>query len=144
MKIVIGADHGGFELKNAIAASFADADFMDVGCSAAESCDYPDFADAVAEAVAAGKADFGVLVCTTGMGMSMASNRFQNVRAALCRDEEDARIARATTARMSSASARSAPTPPPPSRSSRRLSRPPSTTRSATRAAARSWSAPAA
>ena len=95
MKIVIGADHGGFELKRALVAAFPGADFADVGTDAAESCDYPDFADAVAEAVAAGEADFGVLVCTTGMGMSMASNRFQNVRAALCRDAEDARIARA-------------------------------------------------
>ena len=95
MKIAIGADHGGFELKQAIIASCSEAAFTDVGTGAAESCDYPDFADAVAEAVASGAADFGVLVCTTGMGMSMAANRFQNVRAALCRDEEDARIARA-------------------------------------------------
>ncbi len=95
MKIAIGADHGGFELKQSIIASCPEATFTDVGTGSAESCDYPDFADAVAEAVAGGEADFGVLVCTTGMGMSMASNRFQNVRAALCRDEEDARIARA-------------------------------------------------
>ena len=95
MKIAIGADHGGFELKQAIMASCPEATFTDVGTGSAESCDYPDFADAVAEAVSGGVADFGVLVCTTGMGMSMASNRFQNVRAALCRDEEDARIARA-------------------------------------------------
>ena len=95
MKIVIGADHGGFELKKSLIASCPEATFVDVGTDAAESCDYPDYADAVAEAVAGGDADFGVLVCTTGMGMSMASNRFQNVRAALCRDAEDARIARA-------------------------------------------------
>ena len=95
MKIVIGADHGGFELKKSLIASCPEATFVDVGTDAAESCDYPDYADAVAEAVAGGEADFGVLVCTTGMGMSMASNRFQNVRAALCRDAEDARIARA-------------------------------------------------
>ena len=95
MKIAIGADHGGFELKQAIIASCPEATFTDVGTGSTDSCDYPDFADAVAEAVAGGAADFGVLVCTTGMGMSMASNRFQNVRAALCRDEEDARIARA-------------------------------------------------
>ena len=95
MKIVIGADHGGFELKKSLIASYPEATFVDVGTDAADSCDYPDYADAVAEAVAGGDADFGVLVCTTGMGMSMASNRFQNVRAALCRDAEDARIARA-------------------------------------------------
>ena len=95
MRIAIGADHGGFELKLALVAAFPEVEFTDAGTFAAESCDYPDFADAVAEAVAAGEADFGVLVCTTGMGMSMAANRFQNVRAALCRDADDARIARA-------------------------------------------------
>lgn len=95
MRIAIGADHGGFELKRALVAALPGIDFIDKGTDAAESCDYPDYADAVAEAVAIGDAEFGVLVCTTGMGMSMAANRFQNVRAALCRDEEDARIARA-------------------------------------------------
>ena len=95
MRIAIGADHGGFELKQAIVSALPEVEFTDAGAFAADSCDYPDFADAVAEAVAAGKVDFGVLVCTTGMGMSMAANRFQNVRAALCRDAEDARIARA-------------------------------------------------
>jgi len=95
MKIAIGADHGGFELKKALTASCAEVEFLDVGTDSAVGCDYPDFADAVAEAVSGGKADFGVLICTTGMGMSMAANRFQNVRAALCRDAEDARIARA-------------------------------------------------
>jgi RpiB/LacA/LacB family sugar-phosphate isomerase len=94
MKIVIGADHGGFELKKSLLVSCAGVTLTDVGTLTAEGCDYPDYADAVAEAVSIGEADFGVLVCTTGMGMSMAANRFQNVRAALCRDEEDARIAR--------------------------------------------------
>lgn len=95
MKIVIGSDHGGFELKNAIVAAYGDAEFTDVGAHRAESCDYPDAADAVAEAVSCGTADFGVLVCTTGMGMSMAANKFQNVHAALCRDVKDATLARA-------------------------------------------------
>ena len=95
MKIVIGADHGGFELKKSLLVSCAGVTLTDVGTLTAEGCDYPDYADAVAEAVSTGEADFGVLVCTTGMGMSIAANRFQNVRAALCRDEEDARIARA-------------------------------------------------
>jgi len=95
MKIAIGSDHGGFELKSKIVKMFTDAEFVDVGCSSPEPCDYPDYADAVAEAVALGTVDFGVLVCTTGMGVTMTANRFQNVRAALCRDAEDARIARA-------------------------------------------------
>ena len=72
MRIAIGADHGGFELKQAIVSALPEVEFTDAGTFAADSCDYPDFADAVAEAVAAGKVDFGVLVCTTGMGMSMA------------------------------------------------------------------------
>ena len=95
MKIAIGSDHGGYGLKRQIIENFKDAEFTDVGCDSPESCDYPDYADAVAEAVALGNADFGVLVCTTGMGVTMTANRFQNVRAALCRDAEDARIARA-------------------------------------------------
>jgi glycine hydroxymethyltransferase len=95
MKIAIGSDHGGYELKRQIVEKFDGAEFVDVGCDAPGSCDYPDYADAVAEAVALGEADFGVLVCTTGMGVTMTANRFQNVRAALCRDVEDARIARA-------------------------------------------------
>ena len=94
MNIFIGSDHGGYALKEHIKGAFADANFKDVGCSGAASCDYPDFADAVAEAVAKGDADFGVLVCTTGEGMTMAANRFDYVRAALCRDVEDARITR--------------------------------------------------
>ena len=94
MNIFIGSDHGGFALKEHIKGAFADANFKDAGCFGAASCDYPDFADAVAEAVAKGDADFGVLVCTTGEGMTMAANRFDYVRAALCRDAEDARMAR--------------------------------------------------
>ena len=95
MKIAIGSDHGGFELKKAILAKSTDAEFLDFGPESADPCDYPDYADDVAEAVARGEADFGVLVCTTGMGVTMAANRFQNVRAALCRDEKDAALARA-------------------------------------------------
>ena len=95
MKIAIGSDHGGFELKKAILAKYKDAEFLDMGPETADSCDYPDYADTVAELVALGEVDFGVLVCTTGMGMTMTANRFQNVRAALCRDERDAEMARA-------------------------------------------------
>ena len=75
MKIAIGADHGGYELKKSVIASFADATFIDVGCTGPEACDFPDYADAVAEKVACGEADFGLLVCRTGMGMTMAANR---------------------------------------------------------------------
>ena len=82
MKIAIGADHGGFELKANLMASFKDC--RDCGCFDPDACDYPDYADDVAMAVAKGDADFGVLICRSGVGMSMAANRFQGVRAALC------------------------------------------------------------
>ena len=92
MKIAIGADHGGFELKARLMASFKG--FEDKGCFDPEACDYPDYADDVALAVAKGDVDFGVLVCRTGIGMSMAANRFQNVRAALCHTVKEAETAR--------------------------------------------------
>ena len=92
MKIAIGADHGGFELKAKIMAAFKDC--KDYGCFDPEACDYPDYADDVAMAVAKGDADFGVLICRTGIGMSMAANRFQGIRAALCRTVAEAAIAR--------------------------------------------------
>ena len=92
MKIAIGADHGGFELKARLMASFKG--FEDKGCFDPEACDYPDYADDVALAVAKGDVDFGVLVCRTGLGMSMAANRFQNVRAALCHTVKEAETAR--------------------------------------------------
>ena len=92
MKIAIGADHGGFELKARLMAAFKDCD--DKGCYDPEACDYPDYADDVAVAVAKGEAEFGVLICRTGIGMSMAANRFHNVRAALCRTTKEAEVAR--------------------------------------------------
>ena len=92
MKIAIGADHGGFELKARLMASFKGCE--DKGCFDPEACDYPDYADDVALAVAKGDVDFGVLVCRTGLGMSMAANRFQNVRAALCHTVKEAETAR--------------------------------------------------
>ena len=93
MKIAIASDHGGFELKQKLQSAYA-AEWTDFGCTGKESCDYPDFAVAVAEAVAKGDVDMGVLVCTNGMGMSVAANRFHNVRAALCRSVADAKQAR--------------------------------------------------
>ena len=92
MKIAIGADHGGFELKARLMASFKGCE--DKGCFDPEACDYPDYADDVALAVAKGDVAFGVLVCRTGLGMSMAANRFQNVRAALCHTVKEAETAR--------------------------------------------------
>lgn len=96
MKIVFGADHGGYELKQALVAEFSKtAETVDCGCGGKDSCDYPDFADDACEALIEGRADFAILVCTTGEGMSMSANRFHGVRAALCTDAETARSTRA-------------------------------------------------
>jgi glycine hydroxymethyltransferase len=96
MKMAIGADHGGFELKEALKQQLAERhiEVEDVGAFNKESSDYPDFARAVAERVADGRVQQGLLVCTTGIGMSMAANRFAGVRAALCDEPRLARIAR--------------------------------------------------
>ena len=95
MKIAISSDHGGFDLKshlvNVLGAEHA---VSDLGPAGRASCDYPDYADAVAASVAKGESDFGILVCRTGIGMSMAANRFQNVRAALCATTDAATLAR--------------------------------------------------
>lgn len=87
-KIVIGCDHGGFDLKNEIIAHLKQRGFSitDVGCDSTASCDYPVYAKKVAEAVAAGEAELGILVCGTGIGMSMVANKVPGVRAALCAD----------------------------------------------------------
>ncbi len=96
MKISIGTDHGGFELKETLKASLAAAgyDVTDRGCFSREAVDYPDQARAVSEDVAAGRADRGILICRSGIGMSMAANKVSGVRAALCGDEELARLSR--------------------------------------------------
>lgn len=96
MKIVIGADHGGVALKDSIkhVLESRGVTVEDVGAFGAESVDYPDYASVVARRVSAGEADQGILICRTGIGMSMAANRFPNVRAALVFDAEMARLAR--------------------------------------------------
>ena len=95
MKIAIASDHGGVELKKALVQAMAGkAEMVDLGSSTTASCDYPDYAAAVATEVASGTVDFGVLVCRSGIGMSMAANRFQNVRAALVTTVEAAVVTR--------------------------------------------------
>ncbi len=95
MKIAIASDHGGVELKAALVRALSpDMTVADLGPADRTSCDYPDFAVQVARAVALGEADFGVLICRTGIGMSMTANRFQNVRAALCTTTEAATLTR--------------------------------------------------
>ena len=95
MKISIGSDHGGYELKEALKAALAEvATIADRGTYDKESCDYCDFAIKVAQDVASEEAEFGILICRTGIGMSMTANRFQNVRAALCATTEAATLTR--------------------------------------------------
>ena len=96
MKIAIGCDHGAFELKNAIADHLRAKGFEvdDKGTFSKESCDYPVFAKAVAHDVADGKCDFGVLCCTSGIGMSIVANKVRNARAALVHEPSGAEMSR--------------------------------------------------
>jgi glycine hydroxymethyltransferase len=95
-RIAIGSDHGGFDIKEAVRRRLAErgVEVEDVGCFDKRSVDYPDFARDVAGRVSSRSVDMGVLVCTTGIGMSMAANKFPGVRAALCMSPEMARMAR--------------------------------------------------
>ncbi|MBR3220806.1 MAG: serine hydroxymethyltransferase [Kiritimatiellae bacterium] len=95
MRIAIASDHGGFEMKAALVAAISgESEVQDLGPASGEPCDYPDYAIPVAKAVASGAADFGVLVCRSGIGMSMTANRFQNVRATICTTVEQAAVTR--------------------------------------------------
>ncbi|MCI0502657.1 MAG: ribose 5-phosphate isomerase B [Fusobacteria bacterium] len=96
MKIIIGSDHGGFELKEIIREYILKKglEVQDVGVFASESVDYPDYAKKVGEAVASGNGDFGIVVCGTGIGMSIAANKIPGIRCALCNDVYTAKMAR--------------------------------------------------
>ena len=95
MRIAIASDHGGFKMKAALVAAISgESEVQDLGPASGEPCDYPDYAIPVAKAVASGAADFGVLVCRSGIGMSMTANRFQNVRATICTTVEQAAVTR--------------------------------------------------
>ncbi len=94
--IAIGSDHAGYGLKSAVAEWLKEAghEVLDLGTHGAESVDYPDFGRAVAEAVATGKAEKGVVVCGSGIGISIAANRVKGARAALCMNGLMARLSR--------------------------------------------------
>lgn len=96
MKIAIGSDHAGYELKEKIAEHLKKQGIRieDYGTNGNDSVDYPDFAVAVAESVSKGKVDTGILICGTGIGMSIAANKFPHVRAALCYDVFSAEMSR--------------------------------------------------
>jgi len=96
MKIALGSDHAGFELKEDLRAFLAErqVEVLDLGAFSEASVDYPDVAVKVAETVSRGEAERGVLICGTGIGMSIVANRFAGVRAALCHDVYTARMSR--------------------------------------------------
>src|SRR5579863_9388898 len=96
MKIAIAADHAGFVLKEKLRHTLAEEghDVVDFGPGNAESCDYPDYAQPVARDVAQGRSDRGILVCSTGIGMAMAANKVNGVRAAPAMCEETVRLTR--------------------------------------------------
>ena len=97
MRIAIGSDHAGFELKGLLAAHLLAAhhEVTDLGTDSAESVDYPDYGEAVGRAVAEGRADRGVAVCGSGIGICMAAGKVPGVRAATVHDVTSARLARA-------------------------------------------------
>jgi ribose 5-phosphate isomerase B len=86
--IAIGSDHGGYELKLELINHLKERgiEVKDYGCDSPKSCDYPVYAKAVSEAVAAGECELGILICGTGIGMSMAANKVGGIRAAVCSD----------------------------------------------------------
>ena len=96
MHVAVGCDHRGLNLKQSVIKLIAEAEhsYEDFGCYTADSVDYPDIAQKVGEAVAKGDYECGILICGTGIGMSIAANKVKGIRAALCHDAFSARRAR--------------------------------------------------
>ena len=96
MKIAIASDHGGFELKEFLKEKLLEWGYAveDFGCSSTNSVDYPDYGQKAALAVSMKKADKGIAICTTGIGMSMVANKYKDVRAALCSEPFSAEMSR--------------------------------------------------
>ncbi len=94
--IALGSDHGGYDLKMQVAEHLKERGiaFKDFGCFDKSSCDYPDFGRAAAEAVADGTCEKGIVVCTTGIGISIAANKVKGIRCALCTDPYLAKMTR--------------------------------------------------
>ena len=96
MKIALGCDHGGYELKEFVKTVLERLGhtYEDFGCYSKESCDYPDFGEAAARAVAEGKCDRGIVICTTCIGISIAANKVKGIRCALCSEPLSAEMTR--------------------------------------------------
>ena len=96
MKVAIGCDHGGFELKEKVVAYLQEKGYevKDFGCNSLASVDYPTFGKAAAKAVANGECEKGIVICTTGIGISISANKVKGVRCALCSDTLSARMTR--------------------------------------------------
>ena len=96
MKIALGCDHGGYELKEFIKRVLErlEDSYEDFGCNSTESCDYPNFGAAAARAVAEGKCQRGIVICTTGIGISIAANKIKGIRCAHCADCLEAEMTR--------------------------------------------------
>ena len=96
MKIGIGSDHGGYELKEYIKLYFEKEaiEYVDYGTNSEESVDYPDFGRKVGEGIMAGEVDRGIVICGTGIGISLAANKVKGIRCALCGDMYSARMSR--------------------------------------------------
>ena len=94
--ITIASDHAGYELKKALKKEISDMGFkvLDCGTDSSESVDYPDFAKLAVDNILKKKSDLAILICGSGIGMSMTANRFKGIRAALCRNPDDAKLAR--------------------------------------------------
>ena len=96
MKIAVACDHGGLELKKALLKYLAGHGYetVDFGTDCADSCDYPDYALPAAEAVASGQCERGILICSTGIGISIAANKVRGIRCAHCHDTYSAKYTR--------------------------------------------------
>ena len=96
MKIALASDHGGYELKEYVKKVMERLghEYVDFGCHSTESCDYPDFGEAAARAVASGQCDRGSVICTTGIGISIAANKVKGIRCAHCADSLEAEMTR--------------------------------------------------
>ncbi len=94
LKLLIGADHAGYDLKELIKSKFSEIEFLDKGCHSKDSVDYPDFAHVVAHGILHNEAEFGILICGSGNGISIAANKHHGIRSAIAWKAELAALAR--------------------------------------------------